>query len=194
VSAVGKNCRSTIPRNVSSRAPARLPDSSKQIYKTSTLAAAPLWAGADALPGLRIQVARAITSYVHGKLGTAPAEVVVDDEYGFVIDPVAAREIRDHYVEMDRLICTGKFLGTEAEHKLRDRIAEKKKALANVVECPTGYRALEAREDGKRVESLQRKRSSQRPYKLPATEDAEEAHLIARLAVYHHTSPEAQAR
>jgi hypothetical protein len=45
VSAVGKNCRSTIPRNVSSCPPARLPDSSKQIYKTSTLAAAPLWAG-----------------------------------------------------------------------------------------------------------------------------------------------------
>jgi hypothetical protein len=46
VSAVGKNCRSTIrlrSRGMFSRAPARLPDSSKQIYKTSTLAAAPLW-------------------------------------------------------------------------------------------------------------------------------------------------------
>jgi hypothetical protein len=148
---------------------------------------------ADAPPGLRIQVARAITPYVHGKLGTAPAEVVVDDEYGFVIDPVAAREIRDHYVEMDRLICTGKFLGTEAEHKFRDRVAEKKKALANVVECPRGYTALEAREDKKRIESLHRKRAWQRPFKLTAEEDAEEAHLFARLAAYEAT-PEAQAR
>ena len=89
--------------------------------------------GPDAPPGLRIQVARAITPYVHGKLGTAPAEVVVDDEYGFVIDPVAAREIRDHYLEKDRLICTGKFLGTEAEHKFRDRVAEKKKAASRRV-------------------------------------------------------------
>jgi hypothetical protein len=146
---------------------------------------------ADAPPGLRIQVARAITPYVHGKLGTAPAEVVVDDEYGFVIDPVAAREIRDHYVEMDRLICTGKFLGTEAEHKFRDRVAEKKKALA--VECPTGYTALEAREDKKRIESLHRKRAWHRPFKLTAEENAEEAHLFARLAAYEAT-PEAQTR
>jgi hypothetical protein len=146
---------------------------------------------ANAPPGLRIQVARAITPYVHAKLGTPPAEVVVDDEYGFVIDPVAAREIRDHYVEMDRLICTGEFLGTEAEHKFRDRIAEKKKALA--VECPTGYTALEARKGKKRVESLHRKRAWQRPFKLTAEEDAEEAHLFARLAAYEAT-PEAQTR
>jgi hypothetical protein len=147
--------------------------------------------GPDAPPGLRIQVARAITPYVHGKLGTAPAEVVVDDEYGFVIDPVAAREIRDHYVEMDRLICAGNFLGTEAQNKLEDQIAEKKKALA--VECPTGYTALEAREDRKRIENLHRKRAWQRPFKLTAEEDAEEAHLFARLAAYEAT-PEAQAR
>jgi hypothetical protein len=148
---------------------------------------------AGAPPGLRIQVARAVTPYVHGKLGTVPAEVVADDEYGFVIDPVAAREIRDHYLEMDRLICTGKFLGTEAEHKFRDRVAEKKKALANVVECPRGYTALEAREDKKRIESLHRKRAWQRPFKLTAEEDAEEAHLFARLAAYEAT-PEAQTR
>ena len=44
------------------------------------------------------------------------------------------------------------------------------------------------------LESLHRKRISQRPFKLTPEEDAEEAHLIARRAVYHHTSPEAQAR
>ena len=148
----------------------------------------------DAPPHLRVQVARAIAPYVHWKSGVSQPEVVIDDEYGFVIDPAAARALRDDDVEEDRLICTGKFLGTEAERKFRDRIAEKKKALANGVECPRGYTALDAREDGKRVESLQRKRVSQRPHKLTAEEDAEEAHLIARVAVYHHTSPEAQAR
>jgi hypothetical protein len=149
----------------------------------------------DAPPHLRVQVARAIAPYVHWKSGVSQPEVVIDDEYGFVIDPAAARALRDDRVEKDRLICSEvNFLGTEAEHKLRDRIAEKKKALANGVECPRGYTALDAREDEKRVESLQRKRVSQRPHKLTAEEDAEEAHLIARVAVYHHTSPEAQAR
>ena len=148
----------------------------------------------DAPPHLRVQVARGIAPYVHWKSGVSQPEVVIDDEYGFVIDPAAARALRDDDVEKDRLIRTGKFLGTEAERKFRDRIAEKKKALANGVECPTGYTALDAREDEKRVESLQRKRVSQRPHKLIAEEDAEEAHLIARVAVYHHTSPEAQAR
>jgi hypothetical protein len=148
----------------------------------------------DAPPHLRVQVARAIAPYVHWKSGVSQPEVVIDDEYGFVIDPAAARALRDDDVEEYRLICTGKFLGTEAARKFRDRIAEKKKALANGVECPRGYTALDAREDEKRVESLQRKRVSQRPHKLTAEEDAEEAHLIARVAVYHHTSPEAQAR
>jgi len=148
--------------------------------------------GPDAPPGLRIQVARAITPYVHGKLGTAPAEVVVDDEYGFVIDPAPARALRDDYVELSRLIYAGK-LGTEAEHKLRDRIAEKQKDLARMVECPAGYTALEAREDKKRLASLYLKRMSQRPFKLTAEEDAEQTHLVARLAAYGAT-PEAQAR
>ena len=105
----------------------------------------------DAPPHLRVQVARAIAPYVHWKSGVSQPEVVIDDEYGFVIDPAAARALRDDDVEEDRLICTGKFLGTEAERKFRDRIAEKKKALANGVECPRGYTALDAREDGKRV-------------------------------------------
>jgi hypothetical protein len=149
----------------------------------------------DALPHLRVQVARAIAPYVHWKSGVSQPEVVIDDEYGFVIDPAAARALRDDCVEKDRLIRSEvNFLGSEAEHKFRDRIAEKKKALANGVECPRGYTALDAREDEKRVESLQRKRVSQRPHKLIAEEDAEEAHLIARVAVYHHSSPEAQAR
>jgi len=147
---------------------------------------------ADAPPGLRFQVARAITPYVHGKLGTAPTEVVVDDEYGFAIDPVAARALRDDYVELSRLIYAGK-LGTEAEHKLRDRIAEKQKDLARMVERPAGYTALEAREDKKRFASLYLKRMSQRPFKLTAEEDAEQTHLVARLAAYGAT-PEAQAR
>jgi hypothetical protein len=91
----------------------------------------------DAPARLRIQVARAITPYVHGKLGTAPAEVVIDDEYGFVIDPVAARALRDDYVEMDHLVRTRYQRGwdTEPEHKLRDRFTEKGKALAKTVEC-----------------------------------------------------------
>jgi hypothetical protein len=73
--------------------------------------------------------------------------------------------------------------------------ATKRKDLARMVECPAGYTALEAREDGKRVATLSDTRVTRRPYhKLTAAEDAEEAHLIARLAVYRHTSPEAQAR
>jgi hypothetical protein len=57
----------------------------------------------DAPAHLRIQVVRGATPYVHGKLGTAHAEIAVDDKYGFVIDPASARVLRDDYVELDLL-------------------------------------------------------------------------------------------
>jgi len=82
----------------------------------------------DAPPHLRVQVARAIAPYVHCKSGVTQPEVVIDDEYGFVIDPAAARALRDDKIELDRLICAGgKFLGTEAEHKHNERLPRKKK-------------------------------------------------------------------
>ena len=148
----------------------------------------------DAPPHLRVQAARGIAPYVHWKSGVSQPEVVIDDEYGFVIDPAAARALRDDCVELDRLICVGGYLGTEAEHKHDDRIAEKKKALADTVRFPTGYTALDACEDGKRIRALRNTRFRRRPYdKLTAAEDAEEAHVIARLALYE-TSPEPKAR
>ena len=62
---------------------------------------------------------------------------------------------------------------------MRNRIAETEKAL----ECPLGYTGVDARADVDRLEGLGRK-----PQKaLTAAEDAEQAHLMARIETYKAT-------
>jgi hypothetical protein len=77
---------------------------------------------------------------------------------------------------------------TKPEGKLEARIAEKERALMEMVECPKGYTALDAREDNKRTETI-----LYRCHNPTAAEEVEHAHLLARLAGYRRT-PEANAR
>jgi hypothetical protein len=82
----------------------------------------------DAPPHLRVQVARAIAPYVHWKSGLSQPEVVIDDEYGFVIDPAAARALRDDCVEKDRLIRSEvNFLGTKQNTSLAIELLRRKR-------------------------------------------------------------------
>jgi hypothetical protein len=44
---------------------------------------------------LRIRVAHILAPYLHPKLGRRQDEVVIDDPFGFTVDPAVARELRD---------------------------------------------------------------------------------------------------
>ena len=78
---------------------------------------------ADAPPHLRIRVAPMVAPYVHAKRVTADASenpvetaVVVDDPYGFKIEPAVARVLRD---DTQRL----KFLRSPERYPYRDEAA-----------------------------------------------------------------------
>ena len=75
------------------------------------------------------------------------------------------------------------------EREAEARFREKSKRLNYQ---SSGYTALQAREDKKRIDTLYKKRITP-PYKLTEEEDAEEAHRVARHAAYE-VSPEAEAR
>jgi hypothetical protein len=133
---------------------------------------------------LRIRVAHISAPYLHAKLGRRKNEIVIDDPYGFTVDPAVARELRDAELRLSvlRQAAYPRQTGDSPEQKkIKARIAEIEKGL----KCPAGYTELEAREDRKRLKELSRKRRSERPYnKLGKEDDAEEAHVTARLAAY----------
>jgi hypothetical protein len=146
-------------------------------------------------PHLRIRLAHIVAPYVHLKIayGTRPEDThVVDDPFGFVIDPAVAMALRDDKLHVKYLEQTPHMrpAGDHREQQeLLARIEERERAL----KCPAEYAELEAGKDQKRLNELERRRNSpRRNDKLTEEEDVEEAHLMARLAVYHR-SPQALA-
>ena len=152
---------------------------------------------ADTPPHLRIRVAAMVAPYVHAKRVMAdPSEnpvqtVVVDDPYGFKIEPAVARALRDHKQRLEFLWSSEKYpYRDEAAAEMAEleaRIAETGKTL----ECPPGYTLMDAGEDSQRRDELDRIR--RRGTVLTTAEDVEDAHLRARLEAYWR-SPEGVGR
>lgn len=144
-------------------------------------------------PHLRIKVANILAPYVHPKRGRSKNEIAIDDPYGFTYEPAVARALRDDYLRLDLLQATPHLRPRDddgGQKEIEARIAETLKGL----ECPAGYTELQSRKDGERLDELKRKRKSPRPYnKLTDEEDAEEAHLRARVEAYGQ-SAEGRAR
>jgi hypothetical protein len=143
---------------------------------------------ADTPPHLRIRVAAMVAPYVHAKRVTVdPSEnpvqtVVVDDPYGFKIEPAVARALRDDKQQLtfpwssERYPYRAEAAAEMAE--LKGRIAE----IGKTLECPSGYTLMDAREDGQRLNELDSIR--RRGAVLTTAEDVEDAHLRARLEAY----------
>jgi hypothetical protein len=144
-------------------------------------------ADADTPAHLRIRVAAIVAPYVHARRAAGdpsknPVEnvVVVDDPYGFKVEPAVARAFRD---DKQRLA----FLWSLENYPYNNKFAEERETLANriaeigkTLECPPGYKGVDARADALRLKTLDRKPDQA----LTAAEDAEQAHLIARIEAY----------
>ena len=152
---------------------------------------------ADTPPHLRIRVAAMVAPYVHAKRVMAdPSEnpvetVVVDDPYGFKIEPAVARALRDDKQRLE-------FLWSSESYPYRDEaaaeMAELEARIAEIgktLECPPGYTLMDAREDRQRRNELDSVR--RRGAVLTTAEDVEDAHLHARLEAYRR-SPECVGR
>jgi hypothetical protein len=111
--------------------------------------------------------------------------LVIEDPYGFDIDPVAARELRDFYkgTYWPLVINLNKYL---PDKPFSDALVRFKRMEANLgasIRCPEGYTSVDEHEDLVRRDELFRKWRG-RPPPLTGEEDAEEAHLFARIAAF----------
>jgi hypothetical protein len=165
----------------------------------------------EAAPGPRFRAARAAARYVHARRDR-PEEppIVVDDPYGFTFNMTQARALREDRRRMNQMprdqtaeaewekyekqyksdeITLDEFFEKTLKHpppeskelrEARERVEERIKALPD---CPATYTQREANRDEWRLQKLEKQRRT-KPYKLSREEDAEEAHLMTRLATF----------
>lgn len=146
-------------------------------------------------PHLRIRLAHIVAPYVHLKIayGMRPEDtLVVDDPFGFVIDPAVAMALRDDKLRVKYLEQTP-HMRPAGDHREQEELLARIEESERTLICPAEYTELEAGKDQTQLNELERRRNSpRRNDKLTEEEDAEEAHLMARLAVYRR-SPQALA-
>jgi hypothetical protein len=145
-------------------------------------------ADSTATPRQRVKAAAVAARYKHAyahALGTnAPTVLVVEDKFGFKVDPELARAERDDRLREATLGATAytrkkgsreEKLAEEESEQIGKRRAERLARLS----FPDGYAYADLQNDQNRLAQLSSKRSSRK--KLTAEEDAEEAHLAVRV-------------
>ncbi len=134
---------------------------------------------------LRLRVASVLAPYLHAKAipeAESEAEFVVDDEYGFSVEPGLAKNLRDTQKALDDLLTKGQGSHEQQKDVLIKRLALAKKALR----CADAYRWADLAQDKERLSYLAAKRKAQG---LTPVEGAEQIHLTAR-AFSHENSAE----
>ena len=128
---------------------------------------------------LRMTVASIIAPYFHAKAtpeGESEAEFVVDDQYGFSVESVLAKTLRDTQKALHDLPhwwTKGEGSYEQQQDVLRKRLALAKKSLR----CAQSYRWEDLAKDERRLSQLAAKRNAQG---VTPEEDVEEIHLTAR--------------
>jgi hypothetical protein len=153
-----------------------------------------------ATPRQRVKAAGVAARYKHAPAAAGPAAIptviVVEDKFGFKVDPELARGERDDMRSQDLLFKNWfrREKGSDEERAANQELAQigkrRSERLARL-KYPQGYTAEDLTKDRKRLEQLRKARFERK--KLTPEEDAEEAHLAARVAAYQ-LNPELLAK
>jgi hypothetical protein len=144
----------------------------------------------EAAPRQRARAARIAARYKH-RPPEAPPQLV-EDEFGFKIDPVVARAIRDIAAKCDALAAALEHIW-ETKAPPAEKIAEYERLLKErdrqieTIAVPETYHWPDLQSDDQRMEdirALAKSRGKKSQGKLGPDEDAEEVYLIARTEAY----------
>ncbi len=138
---------------------------------------------------LRLKVASIIAPYFHAKASEPESEeFVIEDQYGFSVEPGLAMDLRDTQKALDNLATwwtKGEGSFEQQQDVLRGRLAEAKNSL----HCPKAYHWDDLAKDQTRHSDLAEKRQAQG---LTPPEDAEEIHLTARIFAHENSAEYAE--
>jgi hypothetical protein len=149
----------------------------------------------EAIPRHRVRAARIAAHYMH-QPRERPAHLV-EDEFGFKIDPLVAKAVREVQALLAQAI---REIESREEQKKRGQfllpypaLYENKKRLdgrlrehLESIECPDGYGWLDLEKDEERLQRLAEQRGWSKG-KLRPDDDAEQAYLMTRTEVYRRT-------
>jgi hypothetical protein len=140
----------------------------------------------EASPRQRVQAVRVAAQHTHAPAGAteAPSMIVVEDKFGFKVDPELARAERDDSLREDRLRATSHLrkkdsVEAKAADQELEQIGKRRAERLARFGFPDGYSYGDRQNDENRLAQLSSKRSSHK--KLTPEEDAEEAHLAVRV-------------
>lgn len=140
----------------------------------------------EATPRQRVKAATVAARYTNPRAGgsAVPAAVVVEDKFGFKVDPELARAERDDSAREATLEewysrkKNSSYKEKVSDHELV-QIGKRRAERVARVKFPDGYTSVDRGADRKRLDELNSKRRSGK--KLTPEEDAEEAHLTVRV-------------
>jgi hypothetical protein len=135
-----------------------------------------------ATPRQRVKAAGVAARYTHAHAGgaEAPTMIVLEDKFGFKVDPELARAERDDRLRESSLGVPKK--GSAEAGAIEKELEEVRKRRAErvaLVKFPDGYTYGDREDDQKRLQQLYSKRCSRK--KLTPEEEAEEARLAVRV-------------
>jgi hypothetical protein len=141
----------------------------------------------EAAPRQRVRAARVAARYKH----QPPERLVnlVEDEFGFKIDPVVAKVVREIKTQWDALSPAYASKPSPADIKERESLHARLCENIETIDCPDGYGGRDLEKDDERLQELNERRIKA---KLTPEEIAEEAYLVSRTEVYRAT-PKHQA-
>jgi hypothetical protein len=141
----------------------------------------------EAAPQQRVRAARIAARYKH----RPPERSVnlVEDEFGFKIDPVVAKAVREIKAQCNVLSAAHASKPSPADIKKREGLLARLREHIETIDCPDGYGGLDLDNDEVRLWELNERRIKA---KLTPEEIAEEAYLVSRTEVYRAT-PKHQA-
>jgi hypothetical protein len=144
----------------------------------------------DTPPPLRMKVASILMPYSHGRPAAAEEkpEFVIDDQYGFEVDPEVARKLRDGKKALDALPSSG-TTSEGSDKRRRDALTQELAEAKKLLHCPEDYRWKDLKEDQTRLFALAKIRKVQG---LSPEEDAEEIHLTARVLSHENSAEHAE--
>ena len=140
----------------------------------------------EASPRQRVKAVKVAARHRHAPAGQsdAPSMIVVEDKFGFKVDPELACAERDDGLREARLQGTSHLRKKDSvEAKIAEReleqIGKRREERVALLSFPDGYTYGDRQNDERRLAQLYSKRLSRK--KLTPEEDAEEAHLAVRV-------------
>jgi hypothetical protein len=137
-------------------------------------------------PEQRVKAAAVAARYKHPYAGESdvPTVSVVEDKFGFKVDPELARAERDDRLREARLRATSHLrkkdsVEAKAAEQELEQIGKRRAERLALVKFPDGYTYSDREADKRRLGEFYSKRLSRK--KLTPEEDAEEAHLEVRV-------------